>query len=204
MTIADRDKWEQKYASKDKSHAPGPDEWLLECSGGLKPGRALDLACGLGQNAIALAALGWKVDAVDVSPRGLEIARRCAADRDLSVNWVCADLDDWEPTAQDYDLVIVFRFLDWNRIPQIIERALQPGGSLCYETFAASQMNRADNHLKNAAFTVQEGDWEKYLPSFQIVSYSSIRLPDGDVARLWAIRGSGNSGRLAGNSPTDR
>jgi SAM-dependent methyltransferase len=204
MTIADRDNWERKYASKDVSHLPDPDAWLIDCIGELKPGRALDLACGLGQNAIALAELGWKVDAVDVSPRGLEIARRCAADRDSTVNWVCADLDEWDPTAQEYDLVIVFRFLDWNRIPPIIERGLKPGGGLCYETFAVSQMNRADNHLKNAAFTVQVGDWEKYFSQFQAVSNQTICLPDRDVVRLWAIRGSWNSDRLTGNSPTER
>lgn len=77
------------------------------------------------------------------------------------INWICADLDDWFPDNNCYDLVVVFRFLDWERVPEIVERGLKPGGMLCYETFSASQLNRPDNHLKTAAFTVQEGDWER-------------------------------------------
>lgn len=204
MTISDRDKWEQKYASKDVSHLPEPDAWLMDRIGELTPGRALDLACGLGQNAIALAERGWKVDAVDVSSRGLEIARDCAGQRNVAVNWICADLDDWEPETQGYDLAVVFRFLDWNRIPAIVTQGVKPGGILCYETFAASQLNRADNHLKNPEFTVREGDWGRYFPGFEIVSQEFVSLRDRDASRLWAIRSSEISGSVAGNSPTDR
>lgn len=79
MTVADRDKWDQKFSGKDASQLPPPDQWMLESVRDLKPGRALDLACGLGQNSIALAELGWQVDAVDISSRGLQLADRGAA-----------------------------------------------------------------------------------------------------------------------------
>jgi 2-polyprenyl-3-methyl-5-hydroxy-6-metoxy-1,4-benzoquinol methylase len=188
MTDADHDKWEQKYAAKDVSEAPAPDEWMLDCVRSLKPGRALDVACGLGQNSIALAKLGWQVDAVDISPCGLKLASQQADQRGVTVNWICADLDGWLPDVSWYDLVIVFRFLDWDRVPAIVERGLKPGGSVCYETFSASQMNRADNHLKNPAFTVQEGDWERYFPDFEVLLSETVSLQSGDVARLRAVR----------------
>lgn len=188
MTHADRDKWEQKYAAKDVSEVPAPDEWLLECVSGLKPGRALDLACGLGQNAVALAQLGWQVDAVDISARGLELALQQAEQQAVRIRGICADLDEWWPEENRYDLVIVFRFLDWARVPAIVRRSLKPGGTLLYETFSASQMNRDDNHLRNPAFTVQQGDWERNFPDFEIFRSQTVSLQSGDVARLWAVR----------------
>jgi len=188
MTDADRDKWEQKYAARELPEVPAPDEWLLDCVSAMTPGRALDIACGLGQNSVALAALGWQVDGVDISSRGLELASKNAEQRGLAINWICADLDDWLPEVHRYDLVVVFRFLDWDRVPAIVERGLKPGGSLCYESFSAAQCNRADNHLKNPAFTVREGDWERYFPDFAILTCDSVSLQSRDAARLWAVR----------------
>ena len=191
MTLADRDKWEEKYAVTSLSDISAPDAWLLDCVRELNPGRALDLACGLGQNSIALAELGWQLDAVDISPRGLALASEQANQHGVTVNWICADLDVWEPDEVHYDLLIVFRFLDWSRIPAIVTQALRPGGTLLYETFAASQMRRTDNHLKNPGFTVREGDWEKYFPDLDIVFSQRVVLPNRDVARLRAEKASG-------------
>ena len=199
MTDADRDKWEQKYEVKDVSEIPPADEWLLECVRHLTPGRALDVACGLGQNAIALAELGWQVDAVDISPRGLELAANHADQLGVKINWICADLDEWLPETDRYDLVIFFLFLDWECIPAIVERGLKPGGSLCYETFSAAQCNRSDNHLKNPAFTVQEGDWERYFLNFEILTSQMVSLESRDVARFRAIRNAGPLKSLRGN-----
>lgn len=199
MTAADRDKWEQKYAARDVSESPPPDEWLLECVRDLKPGRALDVACGLGQNAIALAELGWQVDAVDIAGRALEFASRNAGQQAANINWICADLDEWLPEADRYDLVMVFRFLDWCRVPAIAERGLKPGGTLSYETFSVSQMYRDDNHLKNPALTVQEGEWERYFPNFEILTAETVSLQSRDVARLRAIRTDKPPGTLGGN-----
>lgn len=42
-------------------------------------GRALDLGCGTGTDAIYLATHGWDISGVDMTPRALAIARRDAA-----------------------------------------------------------------------------------------------------------------------------
>lgn len=56
--------------------------------------RALDIACGLGHNAIWLAQQGWQADAVDVSTTGLELARQSADANKVHVSWIEADLDN--------------------------------------------------------------------------------------------------------------
>src|SRR5262245_52724677 len=146
MSSSDRERWEAKYAEKALPGHLAPDDWLIEESTGMPPGRALELACGLGHNAIWLATQGWQVDAVDISPIGLACAAALGQRHSAHVNWIAADLDDFTPESAAYDLVVVFRFLDRLRLPRIVEQALRPGGRLIYETFAASHLARADVH----------------------------------------------------------
>jgi hypothetical protein len=90
VSASDRERWDAKYAEKPAADALSPDDWLIEQVAGLPPGRALELACGLGHNAIWLALRSWRVDAVDISATGLvragELARQCCA----HVNWITA------------------------------------------------------------------------------------------------------------------
>src|SRR5690242_6587484 len=55
VSCSDRDRWDAKYAAKPVPERLAPDAWLIEQVGRLRPGRALELACGLGHNAIWLA-----------------------------------------------------------------------------------------------------------------------------------------------------
>src|SRR5258708_33029292 len=119
MSASDRKRWDEKYQAKPVPDSLVPDAWLIEQTSNLQPGRALELACGLGHNAIWLAQQGWTVDAVDVSPVGLANAEKLAHNVAAHVNWIAADLDEFIPQLQTYDLVLVFRFLDRGRMPGI-------------------------------------------------------------------------------------
>jgi 2-polyprenyl-3-methyl-5-hydroxy-6-metoxy-1,4-benzoquinol methylase len=96
--------------------------------------RVLDVACGVGQNAIWLTQRGFSVDAVDISPVALAHARQAAAQAGVTVNFIQADLEAWIPPAEAYDLVIGFRFLNRRLWPHL-QAALRPGGWLLYQTF---------------------------------------------------------------------
>ena len=100
----------------------------------LAGGHALDVACGVGQNAVWLAQRGFRVDAVDISPVAIEQARRAAAQAGVAVNFIHADLDTWSPPAGTYDLALGFRFLNRKLLPRL-KAALRPGGWLVYQTF---------------------------------------------------------------------
>ena len=71
------------------------------------PGRALDLACGEGQNAIWLASLGWDVVGVDYSEVAIAKARARAERDGVEAEFVCADLVGYAPDPQAFDLVLV-------------------------------------------------------------------------------------------------
>ncbi len=104
----DRSDWNERYAAKELVWGAGPNQFLVaELQRPTAPGRALDLACGEGRNAIWLATRGWKVTAVDFSDVAIERARRTAARQAVNVDWVVADLARYEPEKAAFELVLI-------------------------------------------------------------------------------------------------
>lgn len=101
------DFWEQRYASSDKVWSGHANRALVDVALTLTPGRALDLGCGEGGDAVWLAEHGWQVTGIDISPsaiaraRGAAEAAGIAADR---VRFVVSDLESWADDGP-YDLV---------------------------------------------------------------------------------------------------
>jgi tellurite methyltransferase len=77
------DTWNSRYTDPSFHPAPQPNPFLLESLPFLPHGRALDLACGAGQNAIHLAERGWQVTAIDGSSAALDRAAALAASRGI-------------------------------------------------------------------------------------------------------------------------
>jgi len=74
--------------------------------GGAPTGRALDLGCGTGTNAITLARHGWTVTGVDFSPKAIRTARRKAAHADLEIDFRVEDVLDLQGIAGPYDFAL--------------------------------------------------------------------------------------------------
>jgi SAM-dependent methyltransferase len=98
--------WDRKYAEREHPRAD-PSPLLVAEVGDLPPGRALDLACGEGRNALWLAARGWQVRGVDFSSVAIARARERAAREGLAADFVLADLLEYEPEPEAFDLVLV-------------------------------------------------------------------------------------------------
>ncbi len=111
-----------------------PNQSLVTEVVGLPPGRAVDLACGEGRNAIWLAQQGWRVTGVDFSPVGLAKAQRLAELWDVEVTWVESAVQEWVPRPDGFDLVAVL----YLQLPQpersvaleVAASAVAPGGTL--------------------------------------------------------------------------
>jgi SAM-dependent methyltransferase len=105
---ARREHWNRRYAAADRIHSTAaPNRFLVAEVAPLGPGRALDLACGAGRNAVWLAQRGWRVTAVDFSDVALAMARELAARSQGDIEWIEADVVTWIPPARAYDLVCV-------------------------------------------------------------------------------------------------
>jgi SAM-dependent methyltransferase len=102
-----RDDWNRRYEGAELLWSATPNRRLVAAVDGLAPGRALDVACGEGRNAVWLAEQGWEVTGVDFSEVGLAKARRLAGARGVEVRWVQSDLLAYVPEPAAYDLVVV-------------------------------------------------------------------------------------------------
>ena len=97
--------WDQRYADLDQVWSGRPNGALVAEVDGLPAGRALDVGCGEGADAVWLSSRGWQVTALDVSKVALERAARAAEDAGARVRWVHAGLLDAGLPPASFDLV---------------------------------------------------------------------------------------------------
>ena len=130
----DRHQWNERYAAQPILWAVDPGPFLGGEVGDCPPGRALDLGAGEGRTALWLAERGWQVTAVDFSDVGLEKGRQRAEVLGVSANveWICADLMDFDPTGLTYDLVLLMFIhlppAERRRLLRLAAASLNPGG----------------------------------------------------------------------------
>ena len=96
--------WEEMYQGDDRRWSGHVNGSLVAEVGGLPAGRALDVGCGEGADAIWLAEQGWTVTAVDVAPTAVDRGAAEAAHRGVDIEWVAADLLTDPPNGQ-FELV---------------------------------------------------------------------------------------------------
>ena len=147
MEPDERTLWNKKYS--EGSHTSlTPDPFLLNAYAEFledsDPGKALDVAGGVGRHALWLAERGWQVKLVDVSEAGLELARQNARKHQNPgitslLETEIADLNQVHDLGTErYDLIVVFFYLQRQLFPALIS-ALQPGGFLIYKTYSTEQ-----------------------------------------------------------------
>jgi SAM-dependent methyltransferase len=124
--------WDRRYAEHPLLWGSGPNRFLEQEAAGLDAGRAIDLACGQGRNAVWLAEQGWEVTGVDFSAVALDQARELAGERGVAVDWIHADLLAHRPEPQAFDLSLMF-YVQVNAeeraaIVRLAAGCLRPGG----------------------------------------------------------------------------
>lgn len=102
-----RETWNERYATRELVWSTGPNQRFAGEVKRLKPGKALDVACGEGRNALWMAEQGWSVTAIDFSEVAIEKAKRIAKRRGIELNWMIEDISRFPLPKQSYDLVAV-------------------------------------------------------------------------------------------------
>jgi 2-polyprenyl-3-methyl-5-hydroxy-6-metoxy-1,4-benzoquinol methylase len=148
VAIDEKSMWNQKYSERSHSSLE-PDPFMVsaydEFLSGSSPGLALDVAGGVGRHSMWLAQRGWRVKLLDVSEVGIKQAQENAQRTGTvsSITTEIRDLNSGQDLAREqYDLVIVFFFLQRELFPALIS-ALKPGGLLIYKTYTTDQKNFA-------------------------------------------------------------
>ncbi len=153
-------------------------------------GPVLDLACGRGRNALALARTQLPVIALDRDPARLAALRDAALAERLQLHLLRADLEQGAhiPLADaSCGAVVVFRYLHRALAPEIV-RVLAPGGVLLYETFTRTQREIAQ-HPRNTAFLLDPGELPRLFSTLETLHAEEavVAAPTAEaVARLVA------------------
>lgn len=186
MSRAERDKWDERYRSGSYAARTHPTALIAEWAPRLTAGRALDVACGAGRNALYLAALGFAVDALDISPVALARASEAAARRKLAIRWLEADLDeDPERSLPDarYDLIVWVRYVN-RGLMSSLSRRLGPGGHLICEQHLIT--SAAVVGPQSPEFRLQPGELRAWAAALDLLDYREglVNDPDGRTAAL--------------------
>ena len=98
--------WDARYRERDGAMWSGrPNGRLVAEVAALTPGRALEVGCGEGADAIWLGQRGWTVTAIDISEVAIGRAREASHPARASVEWICGDALQTRFRARSFDLV---------------------------------------------------------------------------------------------------
>src|SRR5512136_410766 len=113
MSTDDRIRWDKQHLSSPGAEQPSAflREIVESAAWPARRGRALDIACGKGRNAIYLAQRGFAVTALDISRVALEEGRQRALQQSLSIDWQTCDLKSTALDHAGFDLIISFNYL---------------------------------------------------------------------------------------------
>lgn len=188
----DRDGWNARYAGQELVWSAEPNQFLVQEVAELTPGRALDVACGEGRNAIWLAGQGWRATGVDFSSAGLEKGRQIADQRDVTVEWVEADVTEWTPPEHGFDLVIIFYLQlageQRHRVYQRMVSGLAPGGTMLVVGHDAQNLTDGYGGPQDASVLFRVADVIDDLAGLHVVKAEQVRRAvQTDEGTRWAI-----------------
>jgi SAM-dependent methyltransferase len=190
----EREDWNRKHGEAGPLFGVEPNRFLVAEVEGLGPGRALDLACGAGRNAVWLAERGWTVTGADFSDVALANARGLADERGVDVEWVQADLREWEPPGA-FDLVGVL----YLQVPAEERRlalgraaeAVAPGGTLLVVGHDLQNLNGGHGGPQDPRVLFTPEDVAAELPGLEVEKAERVLRPveteDGEAQAIDAL-----------------
>ncbi len=171
-----------------------PPDLLVELveSGRILPCRAADLGCGAGNYAVWLAAKGFQMTGIDISPRAVELAKALASKKEVSCRFVAADLTgDVEELGNTFDFVYGWEVLhhvfpeNRDRYVNNVHQMLRPGGrylSVCFSekddpSFGGEGKYRKTPLGTTLYFSSEEELRNLFQPLFEINELCTVEVP---------------------------
>ncbi|MGK0297443.1 MAG: tellurite methyltransferase [Gammaproteobacteria bacterium] len=168
MLINDRDKWNNKFRSR-KNINDKPAQVLTENLHLLpQTGTALDLACGLGANAMLMAKRGLTTHAWDNSDVALDMLNATTKHNGIRICIEQKDIVKNPPCADSFDVIIVSHFLERCIVNQIIN-ALKKNGLLFYQTFTRNKI--VDSGPGNTEYLLERNELLRLFANLSILYY---------------------------------
>jgi SAM-dependent methyltransferase len=168
-----------------------PNVFLAEVLPQMTPGRALDLGCGAGREAAAMAGSGWSVVAADRLAEALDMGRDLArryllGEGEPPIEWALRDLERDGPPPGPYDLVTSFRYLD-RALLRRVQDMLNPGGSVVVETFTTLHRRR-HGRPRSDAFVLEPAELPGLMEGLHVRRHEEAWHGRAHTARIWASK----------------
>lgn len=183
-----RDQWNRRYAGSELLWTAEPNRFLVAETSTLRPGCALDLACGEGRNAVWLAERGWEVTGVDFADVGLDKARGLAAARGVDATWVQADLLEYDPPREAFDLVAILYLQlpagERTRVLRAAAAAVAPGGTLLVVAHDRSNLEHGHGGPQDARVLATPDEVAGDLDGLEVERADVVERRDGDLVAL--------------------
>lgn len=142
-----RETWDARFSSDEYIFGTEPNVWLAQHADLLKPGmRVLAVADGEGRNSVWLAKQGLHVDAFDISPVGIDKARKLAHQQGVDINFSIHSVEDYPWSTGTYDAVVAIfiQFADPETRAALFKRmksALKPDGVILLQGYTPKQLD---------------------------------------------------------------
>ena len=192
MNDTTRQCWDRRYSDSMTGQQP---VLVLSAHLHLLPatGTALDLACGLGANALLLARRGLATWAWDISAVAIARLEQVARQAGLALHTEVRDVVLNPPEPARFDVIVVSRFLERSLAPFLLA-ALRPNGLLFYQTFTRLKAN-PEGGPNNPAYLLDANELLDLFSRLQTVFYR-------DNAAIGDIRqGLRNEAQFVGQKP---
>ena len=190
--------WDARYAAEELWPIEPPIEpnvYVADMVPDLAPGRALDVACGEGRNAIWLAQQGWDITAVDFSHVAVDRARTRATQAGVDISFAVGDVLEFEMTPAAFDLVVLcfLQLPDHERRPvwKRAAAAVAPGGTLLVIGHDTRNVTDGVGGPRDAGVCYTAGDITAVVgATLQIASAGEVlRAKEGGTAIDCLVRG---------------
>lgn len=194
------DFWQQRYSEKDSAYGDEPNVFFKQYIDSREPGRLLLPAEGEGRNAVYAAEKGWQVDAYDFSQQAIANAKRFAAERGVSINYIHAGHDTVALNEQEYDTVALIYAHVANDARQAFHRKLlrylKPGGEFVLEAFTKEQINNTSGgprdvsmlyHMKDVRSDFEDNCDIPYMEEMEmLLDEGKYHVGHADIIRMIA------------------
>lgn len=167
--------WDRRFAAPEYIFGSEPNLFVASQRALFTHGmRVLDIGCGEGRNSVWLAQAGCRVTGIDISTTALDKAAKLAAERSVEVQWIHADVRNWQWEAERFDAVVCI-FIQFaapegrQRIFAGIQSTLVAGGYLVLQGYTPRQLQYCSGGPRDPDHLYTPELLEHSLPGFEIV-----------------------------------
>jgi cyclopropane fatty-acyl-phospholipid synthase-like methyltransferase len=179
--------WDERFSAEHYVYGKEPNAFFKDQIDQLSPGRVLFIGEGEGRNAVYAASKGWIVDAVDISHEAKKKADGLAAENGGKINFIVADIAEYTPPKEFYDLIVLIFFhvmpdLREESHSQVIN-ALKTGGRVVIECYEKEQLKYKSGGPKNEQLLYSLEDIYTDFNELEIITFSKqvVNLDEGPL-----------------------